>query len=103
KIIVDSDKMGNFKTKAVQKDRHTKALRPPKAIGRKTLLNPNDETQVRTVNGHDLKFTHLSKIYWPEDQISKRDMLNYYYQVADYILPYLKDRPMSLHRFPDGI
>lgn len=76
---------------------------PAKEKGRKTLLNPKDETQVRTVCGHDLKFTHLSKLYWPDDKISKRDMFNYYYRVAEYILPYLKDRPMSLNRFPGGI
>jgi bifunctional non-homologous end joining protein LigD len=58
---------------------------------------------VRKICGHDLKFTHLSKIYWPEDKVTKRDMFNYYYQVAEYILPYLKDRPMSLNRFPNGI
>jgi bifunctional non-homologous end joining protein LigD len=68
-----------------------------------TLLNPKEETQVRKVCGHELKFTHLSKLYWPEDKVSKRDMFNYYYQVADYILPYLKDRPLSLNRFPGGI
>jgi bifunctional non-homologous end joining protein LigD len=50
-----------------------------------------------------LKFTNLSKVYWPEDGITKRDMFNYYYQVAEYILPYLKDRPQSLNRFPGGI
>ncbi|KEQ28143.1 DNA ligase [Pedobacter antarcticus 4BY] len=82
---------------------HAKAIKPPKASGRKSLLNPKDETQVRKVCGHELKFTHLSKLYWPEDKVSKRDMFNYYYQVADYILPYLKDRPMSLNRFPGGI
>src|SRR5690606_35107609 len=32
---------------------------------RKTLLNPSDETQVRNVNGHELKFTNLSKVFWP--------------------------------------
>lgn len=79
------------------------AARVPKSDPRKTLLNPTDETQVRKVNGHELKFTHLSKLYWPEDKVSKRDMFNYYDQVAAYILPYLKDRPMSLNRFPDGI
>jgi bifunctional non-homologous end joining protein LigD len=82
---------------------HTDAITPPKSKERKTLLNPTDETQVRKICGHDLKFTHLSKLYWPEDQVSKRDMFNYYYQVAEYILPYLKDRPMSLNRFPGGI
>jgi len=70
---------------------------------RKTLLNPTDETQVRKVNGHELKFTNLSKLYWPKEKISKRDMINYYYQVAPYILPYLKDRPQSMLRHPDGI
>lgn len=75
----------------------------PKDSGRKTLLNPKEETQVKKVNGHELKFTNLSKVYWPEDGFTKRDMFNYYYQVADYILPYLKDRPLSLNRFPSGI
>jgi bifunctional non-homologous end joining protein LigD len=84
-------------------DSHASAIQPPKEKGRKTLLNPTDETQVRKICGHDLKFTHLSKIYWPEDKVTKRDMFNYYYQVAEYILPYLKDRPMSLNRFPGGI
>ena len=84
-------------------DTHTAALKPPANKERKTLLNPKDETQVRKICGHDLKFTHLSKVYWPEDNVTKRDMFNYYYQVAEYILPYLKDRPMSLNRFPNGI
>ena len=82
---------------------HAEAIKPPKDKERKTLLNPKEETQVRKVCGKDLKFTHLSKLYWPEDKISKREMFNYYYQVADFILPYLKDRPLSLNRFPGGI
>jgi bifunctional non-homologous end joining protein LigD len=84
------------------KETHT-AIKPPTDTDRKTLLNPKDETQVRKICGHDLKFTHLSKVYWPEDGVTKRDMFNYYYRVAEYILPYLKDRPMSLNRFPNGI
>ncbi|AYL94902.1 DNA ligase D [Mucilaginibacter celer] len=90
-------------TEADGKDVHTKTIKPVKDTDRKTLLNPNDETQVRKICGHELKFTHLSKVYWPEDNVTKRDMFNYYYQVADYILPYLKDRPMSLNRYPNGI
>jgi bifunctional non-homologous end joining protein LigD len=84
-------------------DQHAKAIKPPKGKTPKTLLNPKDETQVRKIKGHELKFTNLSKLYWPEDKVSKRDMFNYYYQVAEYILPYLKDRPQSLNRFPGGI
>ena len=76
---------------------------PVKKSDRKTFLNPNEETQVRKINGHELKFTNLSKLYWPKEKISKRDMLNYYYQVAPYILPYLKNRPQSMNRHPNGI
>ncbi len=78
-------------------------LQPAKESAIKTFLNPSDETQVRKIKGHELKFTNLNKIYWPGEGITKRDMLNYYYQVAPYILPYLKDRPQSLNRFPNGI
>jgi len=75
----------------------------PKSRGRQTLLNPTEETQVKKIKGHSLKFSNLSKVYWPEDGYTKRDMFNYYYQAAEYILPYLKDRPLSLNRFPGGI
>jgi len=86
-----------------RQDTHAAAISPAKDKERKTLLNPKDETQVRKVCGHDLKFTNLSKVYWPEDNVTKRDMFNYYYQVGEFIMPYLKDRPMSLNRFPGGI
>jgi bifunctional non-homologous end joining protein LigD len=80
-----------------------KLFAPSKDKDRKTLLNPKDETQVRSMNGHELKFTNLHKVFWPKEKYTKRDMINYYYQVASYILPYLKDRPQSLNRFPHGI
>lgn len=70
---------------------------------KKTLLNPTDKTQVKKINKQELKFTNLDKIFWPKDNITKRDLINYYHQVAPYILPYLKDRPQSMNRFPDGI
>lgn len=82
---------------------HAKMVTAPKPNTNKTLLNPKDETQVRSINGHDLKFTNLSKVYWPDEGVTKRDLFNYYYQVSEYILPYLKDRPQSLNRFPSGI
>jgi bifunctional non-homologous end joining protein LigD len=80
-----------------------KIIVPPGKKERKTLLNPTEETQVRKINGHELKFTNLSKIYWPEEKITKRDLINYYYQAAPYILPYLKGRPQSMNRHPNGI
>jgi bifunctional non-homologous end joining protein LigD len=79
------------------------ALEPVKTTERKTLLNPTEDTQVKKVCGHELKFNHVTKLYWPEDKITKGQMLNYYYKVGEFIMPYLKDRPMSLNRFPGGI
>jgi bifunctional non-homologous end joining protein LigD len=80
-----------------------KMLTPVISGNRKTLLNPSEDTQVKKINRHELKFANLNKIFWPEEKYTKRDMLNYYYQVAPYIVPYLKDRPQSLNRFPNGI
>lgn len=78
-------------------------VKPHAQRSRTTLLNPTNETQVRVVSGHELQFNNLSKLYWPQEKITKRDLINYYYQVAPFILPYLKDRPQSMLRHPDGI
>jgi bifunctional non-homologous end joining protein LigD len=48
-------------------------------------------------------FTNLKKIYWPQDGYTKGDLLDYYRKVAPFILPYLRNRPLVLTRFPDGI
>ena len=90
-------------TKDEPKKTHASAIKPPAPKERRSFLNPKDESQVRSVCGHDIKFNNLSKVYWPEDNLTKRDLLNYYYQIAEYILPYLKGRPLSLNRFPSGI
>lgn len=50
-----------------------------------------------------LEFTHLDKVFFPKNKITKGDMIEYYRSVADYMLPYLKDRPHSLNRHPNGI
>ncbi|MDN3691133.1 DNA ligase D [Chryseobacterium tructae] len=55
------------------------------------------------LNKHVVKLTNLDKIYFPKDSITKGDVIDYYQSVADYILPYLKNRPLSLNRFPNGI
>jgi len=47
--------------------------------------------------------THLDKIYWPKEKITKGDLICYYDEISPWILPYLKDRPESLKRFPNGI
>ena len=78
-------------------------LKPTKESKRKTLLNPTEQTQTKKIGKHELQFTNLKKLYWPIEKISKRELINYYYQMAPYILPYLKGRPQSLNRFPNGI
>jgi len=55
------------------------------------------------IDGQTLKFTNLKKVYYPDEGYTKRDVLNYYDGVAGLILPHLKDRPLSLKRYPNGI
>jgi bifunctional non-homologous end joining protein LigD len=58
-----------------------------------------------TKNKSGLPFepTHLDKVFFPKHKYTKGDLFKYYESVADYILPYLKDRPHSLNRMPNGI
>lgn len=94
----------NIQTTDVEEElTNKKMISSPGQKQRNTLLNPSEESQVRRIGGHDVKFQNLSKVYWPKEKVTKRDMLNYYYQVAPYILPYLKDRPQTLNRYPNGI
>ena len=55
------------------------------------------------LDGHRLRLTNLNKVYFPEDAYTKRDVLAYYFQIAPLILPFLKDRPLVLRRYPNGI
>jgi len=48
-------------------------------------------------------FTNLDKLYWPDEKITKGDLISYYESMAPFILPYLKNRPLSLKRNPNGI
>jgi len=74
-----------------------------KQVARKIFLNSVEDSQVKKIDGTAFSFNHLSKKFWPKEGYTKRDLLNYYYQVAPWILPYLKNRPQSLNRFPNGI
>lgn len=56
-----------------------------------------------TIEGRELRLTHLDKLLWPREGIRKADLLEYYLAVADYLLPHLRDRPLTFTRFPDGI
>jgi bifunctional non-homologous end joining protein LigD len=67
------------------------------------LIQMGQQTAAVTLSGHRLKLTNLSKLYWPKERIVKGDLLNYYFEMVPFIMPYMKDRPQSLNRFPNGI
>jgi len=52
---------------------------------------------------HTIEITHADKVLFPGENLTKEDVANYYRKVSDYILPYLEDRPLVLHRYPQGI
>lgn len=88
---------------AVALEKEVKVEQVVEQTERRTLLNPSEKTQVKKINGRELKFSNLDKFYWPDEKITKRDLINYYYQAAPFILPYIADRPMTLKRYPNGI
>ncbi|GGF05248.1 DNA ligase D [Flavobacterium limi] len=64
----------------------------------------------KSENDYDLKIgktvlhlTNQNKIYFPDDGITKGEIVQYYNEVSDLILPYLKNRPESMNRYPNGI
>lgn len=66
-------------------------------------LNKEEENITVKLNGHELKLTNLDKLYWKKENYTKRDLLNYYHNIVPYMLPYMKNRPQSLNRHPNGI
>jgi bifunctional non-homologous end joining protein LigD len=81
----------------------------PKKVG-STTLSPDDFLKMKLegdvaldVGKQTLSLTNLHKVYWPREGITKGQLLQYYYRVSPYILPYLKNRALILKRYPDGI
>src|SRR5579871_28605 len=75
----------------------------PEAGPNADFFAETEKEATRQVGAHTLKFTNLNKVYYPGEGYTKRDVLNYYAGIADLILPHLKDRPLSLKRYPNGI
>jgi bifunctional non-homologous end joining protein LigD len=89
---------------AVNKIR-TRASDESKAVSASTFFKAKELSGDALVKvGKDVvALTHLDKVYWPEDGYTKGDLIKYYYEVSKYILPYLKDRPLIMKRYPNGI
>jgi bifunctional non-homologous end joining protein LigD len=50
-----------------------------------------------------VKISNPQKVYWPDEGITKGELIEYYDRMSDYVLPYLRDRPVHMLRYPDGI
>jgi bifunctional non-homologous end joining protein LigD len=73
-------------------------------IKRDPLIPPKSPAEMLVdIEGHRLKFTNLNKVFYPGEGIAKRDLINYYDAVANLIIPHLRNRPLSLKRYPNGI
>ena len=55
------------------------------------------------IEGHDLTVSNFEKVYFPESKFTKGEVISFYSDIASTILPHLRDRPLTLKRFPDGI
>ena len=54
------------------------------------------------IDGRTIKLTNLEKLMWPEENITKGEVVKYFTDVAPVLLPHLKDRPLVLTRYPHG-
>ena len=75
-------------------------LRKDKRALEVTVEQRVQEAEVKIDN---VELSNLDKVFWPKEGITKGDVITYYAKIAPHILPYLKDRPESLNRHPDGI
>jgi len=58
---------------------------------------------ILNVDGQQVSLTSLDRIYWPDERLTKFDLLTYYLHISEHIMPFLKDRPAILQRWPRGI
>ncbi|HEY0799110.1 MAG TPA: non-homologous end-joining DNA ligase [Candidatus Baltobacteraceae bacterium] len=60
-------------------------------------------TQTIEIEGRTLVVSNAGKVLWPDDGVTKGELIAYYRAVAPWLLPHLRDRPLTLERYPDGI
>lgn len=82
-----------------------KGLRPDKkpTTVKKEGVKATKPQKEKAVKEPAFELTHLDKVFFPKHKYTKGDIIEYYDAISDYILPYLKDRPLSLLRQPNGI
>ena len=75
-----------------------KLLTPPGRL----VIPPDQDYVVLTVEQKEVRLTNLRKVFWPELQLTKGDLLQYYADVAAVLLPHIKNRAMVMKRYPHG-
>ncbi len=107
KVIEEESPAREKKTKQRSKVSRTKAKagKDEKVVSLSGLLKeqkPEGDRAVK-VGEYVVKLTSLGRVYWPGEGYTKADLIRYYSEVSEYILPFLKDRPLIMRRFPTGI
>ena len=65
---------------------------------------PEPTAEVETTDGQrEVRFTNRNKVFWPDEHYTKGDLIDYYASISRWLLPYLRNRPVVLTRYPDGI
>ncbi len=77
-----------------------KGLRDDKPAGEVRHERPASE--VVAAGGRSLSLSNLDKLFWPEEGITKGDLVDYYRDVAPVLVPHLRGRPFTMRRYPDG-
>ena len=77
--------------------------RAAEAVGEAEPVSPQHASPIVPHPSPSFQLTNLQKVYWPREGYTKGDLIAYYKAIAPWLLPYLKDRPLVLTRFPDGI
>jgi bifunctional non-homologous end joining protein LigD len=72
----------------------------PRAVTSLATLAGDVELEV---DGRQVHLTNLERVYWPETGFTKAQTLDYYLRIAPALLPHIRDRPMTLRRFPEGV
>jgi len=95
-------------TKKIKKPESTASSKPGRSERSRRATPESIEAELNesnelTFGKIKVKLSNLDKVFWPEEKYTKGDVISYYQSVAKYILPYLKDRPESLKRNPNGI
>jgi bifunctional non-homologous end joining protein LigD len=71
-------------------------------LARRLTIPRDQDNIILPVDGKDVRLTNLRKIFWPQLRLTKGDLLQYYADVAEVLLPHIRDRAMVMKRYPHG-